>query len=64
MKLLSILVFLLYIFLINYFANMLIFDYRKYIKKDKYLKNVKFNMNWKEQYYKNKYQSKTLDNDV
>lgn len=49
---------ILYLYLINYFTNMIIFDYRKYIKKDKYLKNLKFSINWKEQYYKNKYQNK------
>lgn len=57
MKILSVIIFMLYIFLCNYITEMLIFDYKKYVKKDKYLKNVKFSLNWKEQYYKNKYQN-------
>lgn len=56
MTFISFIVFMLYIFLCNYITEMLIFDYKKYVKKDKYLKKVKFSLNWKEQYYKNKYQ--------
>ena len=53
----SILVSFLYIFLCSYFARMLVFDYYKYIKKDEYLKNMKFKYTWRDEYYKRKYSS-------
>lgn len=56
MNILNFLVFILYMLLVDYFVEMITFDYKKYIKKDKYLKNVKFKRNWKEEYFKNKYQ--------
>lgn len=59
---LSILVFALYLFLINYFAQMLVFDYYKYIKKDKYLKNMKYKYSWKYEYYKRKAYDEVVEN--
>lgn len=50
-------VFIIYMYLINYIMDMIYFDYRKKIKKDQYLQDVKFSRNWKEEYYKNKYKN-------
>lgn len=58
---LSFIVLFLYLFLISYFSQMLIFDYYKYIKKDKYLKDIKFRYTWKADYYKRKYSIEAVE---
>ena len=37
--------FILYVLFIDYVNSMLVFDFRKYIKKDKLLKDLKFSIN-------------------
>ena len=61
MNFLNFVIFIIYMYLINYVTDMFYFDYRKKIKKDKYLKNIKFNRNWREEYYKNKYNNINKD---
>lgn len=46
--------FILYVLFIDYVTSMLIFDFRKYIKKDKLLKDLKFSIKWKEVYAQRK----------
>lgn len=58
---LSFIVSFFYLFLISYFSQMLMFDYYKYIKKDKYLKDVKFKYNWRNEYYKTKYSFEAVE---
>ena len=43
--------FALYILFIEYVSSMFIFDFKKYILKDKILNNMKFSYKWKSKYY-------------
>lgn len=53
-KFLFIVTFSLYVLFIEYCSSMIVFDYKKYIKKDKFLKNMKFSLKWKEIYAEKK----------
>lgn len=52
---LSFVVFFIYLVFLNYICNMFVFDFKKYVLKDKYLKELKFSMKWKEQYLRAKH---------
>lgn len=44
----------LYFLFIEYCSSMIVFDYKKYILKDKFLQDLKFSIKWKEQYAEKK----------
>ena len=41
---------IIYLLIISYISSMVVFDFKKYILKDKILKNMSFCFNWKEKY--------------
>lgn len=41
---------IIYLLIISYISSMVVFDFKKYILKDKILQNIKFSFNWKEKY--------------
>ena len=49
-KFLFIVTFSLYVLFIEYCSSMIVFDFKKYILKDKFLQDLKFSIKWKEQY--------------
>lgn len=49
-KILAFFTLMIYLLIISYISSMVVFDFKKYILKDKILKNMKFSFNWKEKY--------------
>lgn len=45
---------IIYLLIISYISSMVVFDFKKYILKDEFLKDMKFCFNWKEKYNYNK----------
>lgn len=44
----------IYILFIDYVTKMCLYDYKKYIKKDPILQNLKFSWNWQTKYSEQK----------
>lgn len=53
-KFLFIVTFSLYVLFIEYCSSMIVFDFKKYILKDKFLQDLKFSIKWKEIYAEKK----------
>ncbi len=49
-KILTFFALIIYLLIISYISSMVVFDFKKYILKDKILQNMKFSFNWKEKY--------------
>lgn len=49
-KILYLLMFYIYFLFLDYITKMFLFDFRKYVLKDKYMKDLKFSHNWNEKY--------------
>ena len=60
-KFLFIVTFSLYVLFIEYCSSMIVFDFKKYILKDKFLQDLKFSIKWKEQYAEKCTEPKKLD---
>lgn len=50
----TLVLFYIYFLFIDYINKMIIFDFRKYVLKDKYLKDIRFSYNWVEKYAEKK----------
>lgn len=51
----------IYIIFIDYITKMFLYDYKKYIKKDEILNEIKFSWNWQQKYAERKAYFKLLE---